>query len=237
MTTHRTTAADISRLLGLETPPVALAFVTEAPSTVPQTAQLSPASCAFWRHAESGVFYASAAQHFHCQIGAMVMGFDLPPQVVREVGALVEGMSGCGYLSQEESGSIPSVGGGAVGVLYGPLADFPRTPDAVLFWLTPTQAMVYNEAAGAAQWASTPHRVGGRPGCAALPMAIQAERPSLSFGCTGMRTFTEVADDRMLAVVPGTRLDGFLHDLRVIVTANEAMEAYYVQRKAELTAS
>ena len=34
-----------------------------------------------WRRAEAGVFFAPAVRHYHCAVGAMTMGFDLPEQV------------------------------------------------------------------------------------------------------------------------------------------------------------
>jgi len=238
MTGYRSTAEEITSLLQLESPPVALTFVNEAPAGIAKTADVSPATCGFWRLAENGVFYADAAQHFNCQVGAMVMGFDLPSQVMEEIGGLVDAMCGCSYLSPDEGDKIPSVGGGHAGVLYGPLAEFPEPPSAVVLWLSAKQAMIFNEAAGASSWAAAaPPRVSGRPACAALPLAVQGERPALSFGCMGMRTFTEVADDRMLAVVPGEQLPAFVEALRSTVDANESMLSYYTKRKAEVAGS
>ncbi|GIH03486.1 hypothetical protein Rhe02_15530 [Rhizocola hellebori] len=229
-------ASEIISLLSLDRQPVALAFMREAPVDVPQADRISPSSCAFWPRAESSVFYASAEQHHHCQIGAMVMGFALPDVVVQQIGGLVEAMCGCQYLSPEEGEKIPKVEAAASGILYGQLSVFPQTPAAVLLWLTPAQAMLYQEAIGSASWASAPARTTGRPACAAIPLSISDGRPVLSLGCKGMRTFTEVADDRLLAVVPGASLDDFVASLRTTVSANENMEAYYTKRKADMAA-
>jgi uncharacterized protein (DUF169 family) len=166
----------------------------------------------------------------------MVMGFDLPDQVMQEIGGLVNAMCGCNYLAPEEGDKIPGVPGAKTGVVYGPLAEFPQGADAVLMWLTPAQAMIYHEAVGSASWASEPSRTTGRPACAAIPSAMNDGRPLLSLGCKGMRTFTEVADDRMLAVVPGDKLDDFVESLRVTVAANTEMAAYYNKRKSEVAA-
>jgi len=61
---------------------------------------------------------------------------------------------------------------GAEGVAGHPLRsaqDFPVAPDLILTWMTPSQAMLYNEAEGDIQWvSSSPPKVLGRPGCAAL---------------------------------------------------------------------
>jgi uncharacterized protein (DUF169 family) len=236
MTRYQEQATEIVSLLGLDRPPVALALMTEAPAAVPEADRISPSSCAFWPRAETSVFYASAEQHHHCQIGAMVMGFNLPDAVMQQIGGLVEAMCGCQYLSPDEGDKIPTADSGAAGILYGPLSQFPQAPDAALLWLTPAQAMIYHEAVGSASWASVPARTTGRPACAAIPLSISDGRPSLSLGCKGMRTFTEVADDRMLAVVPGAKLDEFLAALRTTASANEEMEKYYTKRKAEVAA-
>ncbi|GIH03464.1 hypothetical protein Rhe02_15310 [Rhizocola hellebori] len=229
-------ANEITTTLGLGRPPVALAFVQEAPSLVPQVSRVSPSSCGFWPLAESSVFYASAEQHHQCQIGAMVMGFELPDPVMEQIGGLVNAMCGCSYLSPDEGDKIPGVPGSKSGIVYGPLAEFPQQPDAVLMWLTPAQAMIYHEAAGSASWASEPVRTTGRPACAAIPSAMNDGRAVLSLGCKGMRTFTEVPDDSMLAVIPGGGIDGFVESLRVTVAANNEMAQYYNQRKAEVAA-
>jgi uncharacterized protein (DUF169 family) len=236
LTEYQSVAAELSSLLGLQSPPVAIAFADAPLSGVMQTTDVSPSTCGFWRLAENGVFYAAAAQHFNCQVGAMVMGFDLPEQVMQQLGGLVETMCNCGYLSPEEGDKIPSVAGQPAGVVYGPLADFPVEASAVVLWLTPQQAMLFNEAAGSASWAATPTRVGSRPACAAVPLAMSGNLPVLSLGCTGMRTFTEVADDRMLAVVPGDALASFTAALRGTAEANRQMQSFYEQRKAEVAA-
>jgi uncharacterized protein (DUF169 family) len=234
MTQYQGVAEQIQGLLGLATPPVAVAFVSEAPSGITQTTTVSPSTCGFWRQAEQGVFYAEASQHFNCQVGAMVMGFNLPDEVMQQIGGLVNTMCGCAYLSPEEGDKIPSVGRGSAGVVYGPLSQFPVTPDAIVMWLSPKQAMLFNEASGAASWAAAPSRVNGRPACGALPLAIQGSAPTLSLGCIGMRTFTDVADDRLLAVVPGDKAAEFAESLAGTASANNAMLSFYQQRKAEV---
>jgi uncharacterized protein (DUF169 family) len=237
MTEYHGVAEEIRTLLKLDVPPVAVAFVDTPPAGIPQTAQVSPSTCGFWRQGEQGVFYADAAQHFNCQVGAMVMGFELPPPVMEQLGGLVEAMCGCSYLVPEEGDKIPSVTSKPIGVVYGPLGEIPVPPSAVVLWLSPRQAMLFNEASGSASWAAAPARVGSRPACAALPLAMNGAQPTLSLGCAGMRTFTEVADDRMLAVVPGGSLTDFVAALRTTAAANVAMQQFYDQRKAEVAAS
>ncbi|SRR6266545_2470763 len=230
-------AGKISSGLALGTPPVALAFVAEPPAGVASTDRAVPSSCTFWRQAEQGVFYASAEQHFNCPVGAMVMGFQLPEALQEQLGGLVGKMCECGYLGAEEAASIPSVGRGSAGIVYGPLADFPMAPDVVLLWLTPAQAMLFSEAAGSASWSDSPATATatGRPACAALPLAMVNGRTSLSLGCMGMRTFTDVADDRLLAAIPAAEVDEFVGALERTMAANEEMRSFYQEHKQQFS--
>jgi uncharacterized protein (DUF169 family) len=98
--------------------------------------------------------------------------------------------------------------------------------------------MVFSEAAGTCAWtAAAPTSALGRPACAVLPTALQSGTPSLSLGCAGMRTFTEISQDRLLAAIPGRALEQFAADLDRTVTANTAMLAFYAQRKAQFASA
>jgi uncharacterized protein (DUF169 family) len=226
-------AAALTELLSLDLPPVALSKVDERPEGVAGSARAVPSSCAMWREAEKGVFFAAAAEHFNCPVGSMVMGFDLPGDVDEELGGLVRSMCDVQYLEMEEVAKIPSVRKGGAGVVYGPLADFPVDADVVLLWLTPAQAMIYNEAAGNASWTAPAGQVSGRPGCTALPLAIDSQQPRMALGCVGMRTFTGIVDERMLAVLPGGKVGEFVAALKVTVAANAGMKSFYEGKLAQ----
>lgn len=228
-------AERITAALGLATPPIALSFVDAAPSGIESFTGEVPSACTFWRRAEASVFYAPAAKHFHCPIGAMTMGFVLPETVQQELMGLVTSMCETGYISPQEPARIPTTGKKAAGIVYGPLKDFPLEPDLVLVWLTPRQGMLYNEAVGNCRWTTTtPAAVWGRPACAALPLALQSSQSTFSLGCTGMRTFTEISEDRLLAVLPGSQAGELVDALETVVQANQAMRAFYEGRKASL---
>lgn len=231
---YRETAETIQRSLGLDSAPVALAFMAEAPAGMATASAEVPSACSFWRQAEQGVFYAAARQHFNCPVGALVMGLELPEPVMSDLMGTVGEMCKCNYITMEEVQGIPKVterpGGG---ILYGPLAELPVPPDAVILWLTPAQGMVYAEAAGLVDWgAARPRTLTGRPACAAIPEALNQGAGMLSLGCMGMRTFTEVSEDRMLAVVPGAHLQSFADALTVAAEANRAMKGRYEASKA-----
>jgi uncharacterized protein (DUF169 family) len=231
---HATAAQRLTTLLSLQNPPVALSFVEQPPEGVAPAGKPVPSACTFWRQAEQGTFYAAAAQHFNCPVGSMVMGFDLPADVGEQLGGLVKSMCDASYLSMDEAAKIPSVGRPSAGIVYGPLQEFPLNPDLVLLWVNVAQAMLYSEAAGRAAWTSAPMDVTGRPGCAALPRALNSNQPGMSLGCAGMRTFTEIGDDKNLAAIPGTALEGFVDALAGTVEANAGMRSFYAAHKAAI---
>lgn len=229
---HAAAAQKVTALLGLRHPPVALAFVDERPDGVPETDKPVPSACTFWRRAEHGTFYATAAQHFNCPVGSMVMGFELPAEVSEQLNGLVRSMCDASYLNAEEAAKIPSKPTHSAGIVYGPLGDFPLEPDVVVLWLNTAQAMLYAEANGQAAWTGQQMAVSGRPGCAALPLAMGSGAPGMSLGCAGMRTFTGIGDDLTLAAIPGSALGTFVDALASTVDANAAMRSFYEAHKA-----
>ncbi len=232
--TFASVAARLTEALALDNPPVGLTFTSEPPAGVAISDRVVPSACTFWRLAEQGVFYAPAESHFNCPVGAMVMGFELPGEIQRQLGGLVESMAECQYLDPAEAAKIPTVSPAAQGILYGPLADLPAAPDAVLLWLTPRQAMFHNEASGAADWTQHAPLVTGRPACAVIPAALAGGSPAMTLGCAGMRTFTETPDDRMLVMVPGQLAESYADAVDRIVAANRTMLDFYKERKASV---
>ena len=231
---NATLASQLQDRLGLERHAIGLSFVQSRPDGVHQTSAVVPSACTFWALGDEGVFYAAADQHYNCPIGAMTMGFDMPQEVEGDLMSLVQKMCADRYISEQEPASIPGVTKPKEGIVYGPLGRLPVEPDLILLWLDPTQAMLFNEAAGSATWAdSMTPALYGRPTCAALPVALAEGRPTMSLGCIGMRTFTGVAADKMLAVVPAAEADRFASALGTTVDANAEMKQFYEGRRAQ----
>ena len=232
---------DLSSLLenqlGLTEPPVAVAFVDEQPPGVPRTLNVVPSACAFWRQAEQGTFFASAEDHFNCPLGAMVMGFPLPDEQMSQLMEEVGMMCGISYVREEEVPNVPKVTRASAGIVYGPLAGFPVEPDAVLLWCTPHQAMKMSECCGLINWAASPAGMFGRPGCAALPIALTLEAPSQSFGCVGMRINTGVDESKLLMVIPRNILNTITSSLPQMSDIHQQMESHYNNRMANLPQS
>lgn len=218
----------LTALLNLSSPPVALRFADTAPPGVDVFAGEVPSACTLWRQAETAVVYVPAEKHFNCPVGAMTMGFELPDAVMSQLMDLAGSMVGCGYLTPDEPTRLPSHKGHKNGIVYGPLDKVAGSPDAVICWLTPRQAMLCREAAGECQWlGADPHAVWGRPACAVIPVSLERASPALSLGCMGMRVFTGVADDKTLFVIPGSKLEEFVASLEAAVEANSRMAAFY----------
>lgn len=223
----------LTSLLGLDRPPVALAPVDAVPKGIPVFKGVAPSSCSFWRQAEKELFAAEAADHMNCPIGAMVMGFELTPEAKEGLNRGLTMMCEVGYVKPEEAGEIPALAKKGKAMLYGPLSNFPMAPEAVVIWLQPAQAMLLREATGDAEWKSdVSSKIFGRPACAALAVASHGAAVSLSFGCSGMRTFTGVEPSYMLAALSGRLLETLEPKLQRTHKANCAMQAFYDQQKS-----
>ena len=149
-------------------------------------------------------------------------------ELKRLVGLMVEG----DYIEDTEPARIPALPTKSAGAVYGPLERFPIDPAFIVMWLTPRQAMLLAEASGTTYWThSGPSGMLGRPACAALPTAATRAAATVSLGCIGMRTFTEVADDQLLAVIPGREAPAVATALVATLEANRAMQAFYESRK------
>lgn len=219
--------------LGLERPPVALAFVDHAPDGVATVAEAAPSACTFWRRAEQGVFYAAASDHYECGVGAMTMGFPLPEAEQARAMELVGTMVELGYFSMDEVPHLPSIQKPPQGILYGPLAELPVAPDVVLMIVSPYQAMLLAEAGGSATLGDAPGLGAmGRPACSAIPQAFGRDITTMSLGCIGARTYVEIPHNRVLLVVPAERLEQTASQLEGSIKANAALDQYHRQSKA-----
>ncbi len=231
---HRDAARLLEGNIPLDKPAIGLAFVSERPAEAAGLGDAAPSSCAFWREAETKVFYASAEDHYNCPLGAMVMGFSLPDaqmeRLMQEVGMMCESS----YVREEEVPNVPKVERSAIGIVYGPLGQLPVQPDVVLLWVTPRQAMVVGESAGLINWADGPAGVYGRPGCAAIPVALSAGRTSQSFGCVGMRINSGISDEFMLMAVPGAQLGSLAESLGQVNETHVLLKTHYEERAASV---
>ena len=220
--------------LGLDRAPVGIAFLDAAPAGVRTVEDLEPSACTFWRLAERDTFFVEAARHLECPVGAMTMGFELPPERAPEAEQLVGMMVDLQYFSMEEVQHLPSVKKPHRGILYGPLERLPVAPDVVLVIATPRQGMLLAEASESVALRAAPALpTMGRPACAAVAWSANDAVVTLSLGCIGARTYVEVTDDRAVVVLPGAVLDRVAARLAVLSRANGELAAFHENRKAQ----
>ena len=220
----------LKTLLQLAYDPVGVSGVNDSE---PSTADLAPApsACSFWRRAETARFIADARSHTNCKVGAHVMGFSLEGEDMQALGALVQTMTGVSYIMPEEVPVLPRLPEHKAW-RYTPLSAASAAPELVLMWVDGRQVMLIQEAMGSAHWKSGKGlRTTGRPACGALALAYHHAEAVLSFGCAGMRTFTEIPAQYMLLVVPGEAVEGLCRSLEQTAKSNAAVQCVYDKQK------
>jgi uncharacterized protein (DUF169 family) len=232
---HRKAATRWKEALALESQPVGVAFVERAPEGVPRSREPAPSACTFWRRGQEGVFHATAEDHQNCPIGLMTMGFALSPEQADRAQELVGAMARLYYFEPAEVAHVPGIRKPHQAVVYGPLADFPLRPDLVLLVLDAYQSMLASEALGRVIWSDTVQLGAfGRPACGALPKAEQLGAATLSLGCIGARTYTDLPHSSLMLVVPGEAFEQATQGVEAILEANSKLAEYHAERRREV---
>lgn len=226
------------RKLALRHSPIAVGFLDVPPEGLVKWTGAAPAGCAFWRAAMDGrAFYTVPDDHYNCAVGSYTHALALPP----DRGAVLEDtigfMVGNGYIQIAEVPSIPVLPKPPAVIAYAPVDQAPFDPAVVLIAAKPYAAMIIYEAALRAGSGDALTHALGRPGCAVLPLSLNAGSAALSFGCKGNRTFTGLPDEELYMAVPGSKWRDVENALESILSANAAMEAYYRQKLENITAS
>ena len=222
--------SQLSSLLGLTSQPVAIAFCSSAPSGVAHVAQPEPAGCGYWRRAAAGeVFYTEASDHMGCPVGAHTHSVQLSAEKKKELEGLIGVMVGLEYLKMEDVPGIPTRKTPFEVAVYAPLEEAPVAPDVVLVRGNARQLMLLAEAAQSAGVSGTGPTM-GRPTCAVLPEALNAQKTSASFGCIGNRVYTGAGDNDAYFAIPGDQLGAVEARLEVMVRANHELEKFHRAR-------
>src|SRR4051812_19475231 len=137
----------LTQLLGLTTPPVAIAFCDKAPAGTRRTLAPQPASCGYWTLAAAGqVFYTEAADHKNCPVGAHTHGVPLTAEDQKNLEGLIGTMVGLDYIDMSEVPHIPHRTAPFGVAVYGPLGQLPVPADVVMIRGTARQLMLLAEA-------------------------------------------------------------------------------------------
>jgi uncharacterized protein (DUF169 family) len=226
-------AESLAEKLKLNHTPIGIAFLDEAPEGVKHYEEAVPSACTFWRAAERELFYATAADHYNCPIGAITQGFQVPQPVSDNAMELIGMMGKISYLEAAEASNVPMVDRKHKVIVYGPLKDFGEIqPDVVLLVTTPFQAMMISEASGVASW-GTGHesRTLGRPACAVIPSSLKSNDTTVSMACMGARTFAAINDEELLISMPARALAELQNRLPIVLDANVGIKKFHDTHK------
>jgi uncharacterized protein (DUF169 family) len=224
----------LTTTLSLPRRPVAVTFRDRAPEGVAPFTGTLPSGCSFWTLAADGrTFSTVPSDHYNCPIGSYTHNIPLPPAREPELMQTLSLMAEIGYIKMEEVAGIPRAPQTPGVVVYAPLGETPVAPDAVLISGPPGRLMLLHEAATRSGIAVQP--LFGRPTCMAIPASMGDTLVS-SMGCIGNRVYTGLPDSEMYTVVPGTQIAAVTAQLETIATANAALTAYHVERRASVGA-
>lgn len=221
--------AELTDLLSLQNPPLAITFTHGAPQGVERfqahmpeptadgrTGRV-PAGCVFWMKAQDRTFSTAAADHANCSVGSLTHGFKSLDEAAdkADVAALVAS----GWVTPEMFPQIPVVRGGHTHVTYGPLAATPSAPDVVFLRLNAKQAMMLADAVPEIAFQ-------GKPQCHIIAMAKEQDQVAVSVGCMLSRVRTGMPNTEMTCAIPAGRLQEVVQRLGVAAGADKKVAEY-----------
>jgi uncharacterized protein (DUF169 family) len=223
---------EVSSLLKLQSPPLAITFSADAPegvsrfeSNVPEpmpdgrTGKV-PAGCVFWIEAAKGTFTTVAGDHANCSVGSLTHGLKTLEEVAgnSDVAALLES----GWVTMDVVPQIPVIKQRPNFITYGPLDETSVDPDVVFLRINAKQAMVLSDAVPGLKFE-------GKPQCHIIPMAKEQNEVAVSVGCMLSRARTGLSNNEMTCAIPARRLSEVIHLLKTAAVADTAVAAYASQ--------
>jgi uncharacterized protein (DUF169 family) len=209
-------AHELTRLLNLDHPPVAVTFHEHEPREQSgDRPDPEPAGCCFWAKAERRRIYTTAPDHAHCSVGSYTHGLiSLAEAAVGEdTGALVAS----GWVTESDLTSTPSVDTPPAAITYEPLADV-EDADVVLVRLTVGSLM-------SLQGACPELSLVTKPQCQIVPLALQGA-VAVSPGCAVSRMRTGLPAGELTCAVPAHALADVVARLTRSVAADAAVSAF-----------
>jgi uncharacterized protein (DUF169 family) len=221
-------AAELKKLLGLATEPLAIGFVTEPSTIVPRFSGAMPpatpdgrtgavpAGCVFWMMAETREFATTAADHANCSVGSLTHGFKTVAEAA--AGADVAALVAAEWVPPDILPLIPSVKQKPNFVVYGPLKIAARA-DVVFLRLNGKQLMLLHEAVPELRFES-------KPQCHIIPMAKEMGALAVSTGCMLSRVRTGMGNNEVTCAFPAPRLADVIARLKKAQPADLRVAAY-----------
>jgi uncharacterized protein (DUF169 family) len=221
MTTTSVLADQLTELLGLQHPPVAITFSTQPAAgsgefaAAPSAQPAQPAGCCFWAPAQRRRIDTAAADHANCSTGSYTHGLtDLAAaKSAPDTAALV----GSGWMTPADLAAVAHLPIQPDVICYQPLATA-TSPDVVLIRLGPSALMTL-------QGACPDLRLASRPQCQIIPLAYGGQT-AVSPGCAVSRARTGLPAGEMTCALPVRTLPAVIDRLRETVTADQAATGY-----------
>lgn len=228
-TNYRAAAGELTRLLGLATPPLSIAFASErspgvallgepmpAPASDGRTGR-APAGCVFWVKGLERSFATAPEDHGNCSVGSLTHGL-LSLETAAQRADVAE-LVGAKWVSPEVFTEIPVVKARPAYILYGPLEDGAFEPDVVFLRLNGKQLMVLHDA-----WPAL--RVEGKPQCHIIAIAKERGEIAVSVGCMLSRVRTGMSNHDVTCAIPGGCLGALIDRMRAAREADDRVAAY-----------
>jgi len=222
-------AAELTELLDLNVPPLAITFLYEDITPIPRYVSNMPvpendgrtgavsAGCVFWMKATEATFSTEEEDHGNCSVGSFTHGFKTLEQVAgnSDVKAILEAR----WVSEEAVDQITTVAIKPRKIIYGPLRETEVDPDVVFLRLNSKQAMTLH--------ASLPDLLlVGKPQCHIVAIAKESGQAALSVGCTLSRVRTGMSNNEMTCALPAQILPDIISHLKSSVAADNTVAAY-----------
>lgn len=214
-------ANQLSELLGLTSPPVAVSFDAE-PGAADATPDPQPAGCCFWEPAQHEALHTVAADHANCSVGSYTHGFI--PLEVAAAGADTAALVASGWVGEADLSAAPTLPFAPASIIYQPLAEA-EDPHVVLVRLSASSLMTLMGAMPELTFVP-------KPQCVIVPLA-QAGQAAVSPGCAVSRTRTNLPTDELTCALPGRDLASIIERLQESTAADRAVSAFAAADMAE----
>ena len=222
-------AVELSDVLALEAPPVAITFSEAPPAGVeafdaPMPEPLPdgrtgrvPAGCAFWIKSADKTFSTVAEDHGNCSVGSVVLGFKTFDEVAgnSDVAAMLE----TGWVTTDVVPQIPVITEKPGAVTYGPLTETPFDPDVILIRVNGEQLMLLHDAL-------PDMHLAGKPQCHIVALAKDQGIVAASVGCALSRVRSGMSVNEMTCAIPAARLGEVLAALITTAGADGQVASY-----------
>src|SRR5713226_1238746 len=234
MSNYQKLASDLMTSLELSLPPIAVSFCDDVPANVSLFDGVVPAGCVFWQKAATQTFSTSTKDHELCAIGIHTHNMSLPSRShQRELQEALETMSGLDYVREEEVTAIPVMQRKVKHAIYGPLADFPITPEVALVFAHARQGLIISEAVARVDQGAPAAM--GRPACAVIPQVLNHGNAALSLGCCGARAYLDVmSESTALWAFPASKLEHYCEQIKILAAANKTLTTFHKRRREDV---